>query len=128
MSRSFQDSRCPWSGLVNKLRIVMSIRSNSKHAWFKLHKLGLTGALLVVLFFSMSSAWALGARSYYPYALQPTMPNAAEAERLVAEFPWILKPFRKAHQQSLNQGWISIAPPLSMVEDRAKAAAPIANH
>ena len=100
----------------------------TKRGWARFQRLVFAGGLVLVLLASMPAAWALGARSYYPYALQPTLPDAAEALRLVAEFPRMLYPFRSAHQQSLQQGWKSIAPPLSAVEDKAESMAPIVNN
>ncbi len=72
--------------------------------------------LAAVLLVTMPSAWAVGFKSTYPYATEPTLPAAVTAERQSGELPWILRPFRQAHQQSLQRGWQSVAPSLTSAE------------
>ncbi len=100
------------------------MRTFLKQALVRSQKKMYTSSLVIVVAAGMPAAWALSPQSYYPYALEPTLPNAAEAQRMVAAFPWILRPLREAHQQSIQRGWKSIAPPLLTVEHQAGPLTP----
>ena len=65
------------------------------------------------IFLAMPSAWAVGFKSYYPYTLDTAMPSGVEAQSLVTNLPWIMRPFRSAHQQAMQRSWNSVAPPTS---------------
>ncbi|MDJ0834507.1 MAG: hypothetical protein QNJ69_13365 [Gammaproteobacteria bacterium] len=82
----------------------------------KLHRTLYAGGLTIALFTALPAVQAMGFNAYYPYVLQPSMPDGVAAQYEVTRLSWVLRPLREAHQQSLHSGWKSIAPPAANVE------------
>ncbi len=74
------------------------------------HRLIFPAVVAITLHSAAPAAFASGFSSYYPYALDADMPDAAEAKSLLSATPWILRPFRLAHQESMQRGWNSVLP------------------
>lgn len=84
---------------------MMKMNRNKSH----IPTLGLSIALLA---FS-STAWAWEVKSYYPSPLEPTLPDASQARQAVIQTPWVLRAVRQAHQQSMQNSWKSVNPPVT---------------
>lgn len=74
----------------------------------------IAGAAASTLLLSLpTTSWAWAAKSYYPNAFEPTLPNAEEAQNYRLKASTLFRTLSHAHRQSLAHSWKSITPPVT---------------
>ncbi len=92
---------------------MMHVSGSSGAASAGWRTLTCVAATAAVLLASAPTGWAGGVQSYYPTALEPVLPDATEARRLIVQPASAFQVLRHAHGQSLQRSWKSITPPVA---------------
>jgi hypothetical protein len=70
----------------------------------------LSGLLFAASGLTVPTAFAWGAKAFYPTSVSPAMPDQQQAQRIAMEPPAIFRVLNGAHQRSRDLGWNGIGP------------------